>query len=595
MTEAFPAEIWRTSWNHASSRDLKTLSSSCTLFRDLCQPLLFHTLSYVGPFFEEIAPANPKKTVERMERSRDRLLSIASSARIPPMIRRWSFHCPTGMRAVDTARMIGQFPAMKRVLDLSRIINTEFSSTIGVYINLSELTITGFRFSPDFCQTLASLPKLTMMHLTDCDVVCPASSSGGIPLEEFICSYEQLEWEDDIPECYNLVATSRLKQLEIVDPVPGRAFLTVFAASGPLPRLVRLNLCLGHESKDVFYRFLDCCPELKCIELEVPPTFGGVTLPETSIPVLCSFTGPVEIAGIFAGGRPVRSFKFHRWSGQHDEPVDTAVVLQTLLQISSSSATIEELYLPFISLDSNPLRFIAENFPKLKRLLFFLQDTRTIPSEDGEEVEDDWETVDGPSETDSDDEIIDVDEDDEHDSMNSTGWMPFNEFRKLLNMSGQDLEEMMFKPQDGDEPLLDDYDDNGSECSDTSASVDWPEDEVAVSQKVYEDLKPDSFEDFMLALANDSIPLPRNIRVLCIGQLPMQIPRARNEKSMPDADISAVVEKLGARYPGLNKKFEVVVGFQPRAWKRKGGDWKQPKPEQPMSSHPLHRLIGSLQ
>jgi hypothetical protein len=169
-------------------------------------------------------------------------------------------------------------------------------------------------------------------------------------------------------------------------------------------------------------------------------------------------------------------------------------VLQTLLQISSSSATIEEIYLPFISLDSNPLRFIAENFPKLKRLLFFLQDTKAIPSEDGEEVEDDWETVGGPSETDSDDEIIDVGEDDEHDSMNSTGWMPFNEFRKLLNMSGQDLEEMMFKPQDGDEPLLDDYDDNGSECSDTSASVDWPEDEVAVSQKVYEDLKPDSFE-----------------------------------------------------------------------------------------------------
>jgi hypothetical protein len=69
----------------------------------------------------------------------------------------------------------------------------------------------------------------------------------------------------------------------------------------------------------------------------------------------------------------------------------------------------------------------------------------------------------------------------------------------------------------------------------------------------------------MLALAKDSIPLPRNIRVLCIGQLPMQIPRARNEKSMPDADISAVVENLGARYPGLNKVTWISFKFSIRS------------------------------
>ncbi|KAJ7044706.1 hypothetical protein C8F04DRAFT_1389025 [Mycena alexandri] len=46
---------------------------------------------------------------------------------------------------------------------MTHAIHAEFTSTIGMFRNLSELTIRGYSFHPDFCRTLASLPKLAAM------------------------------------------------------------------------------------------------------------------------------------------------------------------------------------------------------------------------------------------------------------------------------------------------------------------------------------------------------------------------------------------------------------------------------------------------
>ncbi|KAJ6466694.1 hypothetical protein C8R47DRAFT_35847 [Mycena vitilis] len=584
LPQPFPTEVWRTSWNNATPRELKALSASCRLFRNICQPLLFRSLSYIGPFFDEFDPRNPQRAVEKLKRSRVRLLSIVSSPHIPSMVQSWSFHSPTDMIELDTAALIRDYPAVNQVLALSLEINFYFSSTIGAYTNLSELRLTEFQCSPEFCGTLASLPRLTVMQLTDCDVICPFSS-GSVALTALSCfAYKESRgWRDNLPERYHLVSTSRLEQVELFNPVEARAFLTLFAASGPLPRLVHLNVCLDLGAKDVFYRFIDCCPELMCILLEAPAGFGGVTLPETSVPTLHSFTGRIEIAGVFAGGRPVHDFKI-REGGEDEGPVDAKLVWQGLFDISKSGDTVEDLTLPFISLDSSPMRLVSDPalFPKLKRLALFLQDTR--PSADDDESVGDWETVGGSSEG-SADEVIDVDEDDGYRSDQSTGWMPARMFNHLLRNQGENPEATS---EDDDEEH------SGHECSDcesdTSTSTDGSESElgdVVANPKTYEDLKLSSFQDFISSLANDSIPLPRNIRTFCIGQ----IPRCSRDKSMTDADITTVIEKLGARYPGLKK---VVVGIVPRAWKRKGGVWKTPKP-QPQTGHPFgHIIIGSF-
>ncbi|KAF8213908.1 hypothetical protein K438DRAFT_1802511 [Mycena galopus ATCC 62051] len=580
MANAFPTEVWRMSWSYASSKDLTALSSSCQLFRDICQPLLFQNLSYLGPFLEEINPTKPQKVVETMKHSRDRLLSISSHPKIPSMVQYWTFHVPTGSLLFEPSAMIYRYPAMKQVFDLTRAISAEFRSSIGVYTNLSRLTITGFQFTPDFCQTITSLP-LTSIDLTDCDVDCPVPF-GGIALEAFNYAYNGLEWRDDMTEHYNLVSGSELKALELETPVPARVFLTVFVALGPLPQLTYIYVSLGYDAKDVFYRFLDCSPALKCIQMEAPPTFGDAILPETSIPVLHSFAGPIEIAGVFSGGRPVQSFKVHPSFGTHDElaekePVDPEVVQQFLLQISTSSATIEDISLPWVSLNSTPLRFIAENFPKLKHLQFFVRDVASEDPQSDEESEEHWETPGGSSVT-GDDEIIDVGENDAEHSLDDG---MFSSLRKLLSLSGQDLEEARRVYNEHH------CDDCASESSDSSQSIDWHEDE-AVAHRTYEDIKPESVEHFMAALGNDLIALPRSIQVLSIGLVAKTYSPSSKEESLPDAEISSVVEKLGARYPVLRK---VVFGYRPRAWTRKpGGIWKPPKPERPEPSHPMQRL-----
>jgi hypothetical protein len=62
-------------------------------------------------------------------------------------------------------------------------------------------------------------------------------------------------------------------------------------------------------------------------------------------------------------------------------------------------------------------------------------------------------------------------------------------------------------------------------------------------------------QDFMSALANDLLPLPRNIRTLSISLI-----LAQGSKES-DTGISSVVEKLGARYPGLRKVIRVRFEF----------------------------------
>ncbi|KAJ6572592.1 hypothetical protein B0H10DRAFT_2106689 [Mycena sp. CBHHK59/15] len=571
----FPTEVWRMSWSHAPTPELKSLSSSCRLFRDICQPLLFQTLSFVGPFPEEMVPRSRKALTKRLERSEQRLISLASDPRIASMVHAWSYHCSP---AIDLSQEeTTKLPALTRLVELSRAINARFSSTIGAYINLSRLLITGIDLSPEFCKRLASMSKLSVMHMIDCDITCPASSGG-----------PDMEWKDDTVERYNLVSPRKLVQLDLMEEVPARVFLSVFALAGPIPHLVTVGLRLSHEAKDVFFAFLDCCPALTCLTIDAPASFTGVTLPASTVPVLASFQGPMELIGVFAAGRPIRRAKLDFFSDEHDHDhdvhADKAVVQEGLLQLSKSSATVEDITLPLISPKWSVLFMVSELFPKLKKLMLFLRDVGVPWSAESDDSQGsdsgDWETVDGSDEG-EDGEDIETDNDGDgeltaDDGLGLPG--PFDIFRGLLNMTAQDMDQARQALEMGDADVghgshdcddCDDCDGGNSECSDTSAFIVWPDE---VLTRTYEDLSLDSFMDVMLSLGNDTTPLPRNIRHLAIGQMHETL----DVKAMSDADVSAIVEKLGARYPGLR---QVVVGKSPRAWKRRRGVWKAPRPQ----------------
>ncbi|KAJ7044655.1 hypothetical protein C8F04DRAFT_1069076 [Mycena alexandri] len=582
MTTALPTEVWRMAWIHASSGDLKSLSSSCRLFCDISQPLLFRTLTYVGAsdFIEPITSRNITPTLEKLRRNQSRLRSLASSPRLALMVQSWSFHSsPEILYNIPDVPFMEKFP---QVVKLSRAINANFGSTLGVFANLSNLSFTGFDLTPEFCQTLASLPRLKEMSLVLCDIHCP-DLNGGLPLEDFSFSNPELEWTDAIVERHNLVSTSRLKQLHLVDPLVGRVFLTLFTTSGPLPRLVALHLSLGDEAKDIFYKFLDCCPALEHLDLDAPVTFSGVNLPDTTIPALRSFAGPIEIAGIFAGGRPVRSFDLdYAGEGGEEYPsIENSVVQAVLLQISTSSATLEDLKLPLLPFDTSNFRVLSDLFPKLKRLVFFLRDTGAPPEaaiDLDEAVTWDMIIADVLGEA-SDDHGVDDEGTDHLDQ----DWIPLT-VSSLLAAQHQE----MLSGGNATERRCEDCDNNSaSGYSDGAASLEGPEVEVDAYQgKTYEDLKLDSLKDFMRSLANDTTPLPRNIRHLGIALVP-----SAGGAAMPDADVSPVVEELGALYPALRK---VMFGYSPRAWKRKDGVWENPKPEDAMGFLPFRIMRGNL-
>ncbi|KAJ7733996.1 hypothetical protein DFH07DRAFT_780423 [Mycena maculata] len=448
-TTPIPTEIWCMTWQQAGSPELKSLASSCCLVHDICPPLLFQNLT----FSRFLVPMWGDKAVQQMEGAWDRMLPIVSNPHIPAMVHNWGFVAfpesfPDFKSLFDDP--MNHFPqpdTLKQTGEIVLTINAHFWSTIGLYTNLRRLEILGLEFTPKFCQALACLPKLSVMYLIECDITCPASA-GGVALEKFTCAHPELEWEDDMAEKCHLVSTSKLTTLTLEDPIPARVFLSVFVASGPLPHLITLTVCLDDESdtKAPFYTFLDYCPALRDLDMDIPATYAGIPLPETTIPMLCAFRGRIEIAGAFAAGRPMPRMKIDHIQDtlNDDGPMDRSIIEETLLQILASSTTMEDLALPFIPMHSSVLRLTSELFPKLKRLVFFLQNTGALQTDDGrshlESDKEDQETADGSAN--GVDEVIDVEPDNTHGGpilMGEDGIM-HNMFQNMLAMSSHDMD-----------------------------------------------------------------------------------------------------------------------------------------------------------
>ncbi|KAJ7081103.1 hypothetical protein C8R43DRAFT_1143021 [Mycena crocata] len=558
---SFPPEIWERAWRHASAEDLQNLSPSCRLFNTICHPLLFEKLKYTGPDLPDIittrSPATANTMLKKLEHKRERLLSISSSSHIAVTVRSWTFKASALITTLreEEPNLPDLDSHLKLIIDVCHAIESDFRSTIGSYTHLSTLDVTGFNFSPEFCQTLTSLPNLSIMDIRECEITCPASA-GGLTLKEFSyeCYTPLWKWDQKVHE-YHLVSPSNLEKLEIMDPEPAKEFL--------------------NEAQDLLYRFLHCCPALKDIELDTPTDFAdGVVLASTSIPLLCSFVGRMEVASTLAPGRPIQKIYLNhaQRDGEYDEPVAKTTMQEVLLQLSKSTAVLKELTLPLIPLDSSVLCLIAQLFPKLEHLAFFLQNANDDDDDPNEDI----------------DELLDVHFDNEsaHPGNGDGDWILFT------SLSGNILPSNLFALSSKESHQCDEDSDccNGepgedctSEYSDSTAylsdleSIPISEDTTA-DPTAYKDFQLNSYKNFMLSLGDDFIPLPLNIRFLAIRQAPGN----HTKDHMSDADIVTVVEKLSARYMRLS---HIVAGEKQQAWKRRGGVWKAQKHTHPCTHH----------
>ncbi|KAJ7081110.1 hypothetical protein C8R43DRAFT_1245183 [Mycena crocata] len=269
-----------------------------TAMSSLVTMVLFLVLPDTFWFFLGLAPS-----------SKLYMNSMLATSHIAVTVRSWTFKASALITTLreEEPNLPDLDSHLKLIIDVCHAIESDFRSTIGSYTHLSTLDVTGFNFSPEFCQTLTSLPNLSIMDIRECEITCPASA-GGLTLKEFSyeCYTPLWKWDQKVHE-YHLVSPSNLEKLEIMDPEPAKEFLSVFVAAGPAPHLVSLTLSLGNEAQDLLYRFLHCCPALKDIELDTPTDFAdGVVLASTSIPLLCSFVGRMEVASTLAPGRPIQ-------------------------------------------------------------------------------------------------------------------------------------------------------------------------------------------------------------------------------------------------------------------------------------------------
>ncbi|KAJ7077364.1 hypothetical protein C8R43DRAFT_1143542 [Mycena crocata] len=562
---SFPPEIWERAWRHASPEDLQNISSSCRLFHQISRSLLFEKLNHTGPDLPDLittrCPATANTMLKKMEHKRERLLSIASRTHIAVTVRSWTFKASALITTLreEEPNLPGLDPTLKLIIDICYAIESDFRSTIGSYTHLSTLVVTGFNFSPEFCQTLTSLPNLSIM-------------------DEFSyeCYTPLWKWDQKVHE-YHLVSPSNLEKLKIMDPEPAKEFLSVFVAAGPAPHLVSLTLSLGNEAQDLLYRFLHCCPALKDIELDTPTDFADdVVLASTSIPLLCSFVGRMEVARTLAPGRPIQKLYLNhaQRDEEYDEPVAKTTMQEVLVQLSKSTAVVKELTLPLIPLDSSVLCLIAQLFPKLEHLAFFLQNANDDDDDSNGDI----------------DEVQDIQFDNEsaHPGNGDGDWIPFTLLSGNIalpsNLFALSSKESHQCDEDSDCCNGEPGEDWTSEYSDSTAYLSDLEgipnsEDTTADRTAYKDFELISYKNFMLSLGDDFIPLPLNIRFLAIRQAPGNY----TKDHMSDADIVTVVEKLSARYMRLS---HIVAGEKQQTWKRRGGVWKAQK-----HTHPCTRYL----
>ncbi|KAJ7639204.1 hypothetical protein FB45DRAFT_1134418 [Roridomyces roridus] len=611
-----PTEVWRISWQNASSKDLKSLAESCRLFRDICQPFLFRNLTLLTPTTPELALSTKghEKIKAHLTRIRERLSGIAFSVHLAPMVNSCVYGT-VGSEAVTHNLRTGSEDSKEEVIALLDALDKLFNDLIGAFINLTTLIIDGFPLKDEFCARLKTLPRLHHVHLNAC---VPSCSSSDLEIKDFSIDMLYMDWHDNLPEGYHILSPAKLETVSLRAPIAARALLSVFVGnSAPFPRLVSLAIPVENDQRELFYQFLELCPELLSLNLDVPHAFAsGVVVPPTSIPLLQDFRGPSDMIAMIVPGRPIKKLTIDlseppdlddTFTGMR-RPMAQELLDEVLLQASKSSATLVDLCLPIVPLNSGFLRLVSELFPKLKRLLFFLQnnaftmeghsnqdETGQVMDIHDDDEDEDWQPFDA-SAGDGDQEGGEdgPGEGDEDDGGPMPG--PFTMQPQLINplapippgtvgvlgfgfnigtVTEEQLEQVHeaflaaeAKLEEEEEDRVCDVDASSvySNASDTEY-----DDEPA---QLHEDIELESYNHFLISLANGAIPLPRRIRRLEIGHNPL----CAQEKPMPDADISSAVENLGLLYPKLTT---VRAGQTPRSWKRNAGDgsWKAPQPE----------------
>ncbi|KAJ7779762.1 hypothetical protein B0H16DRAFT_1878434 [Mycena metata] len=275
-----PVEVWLRCLTLCSVPQLRRISLLCWFFRTLSLPLLLRHQSFDALALQrKVTEDNWVDRVRHLHRMAVRLNKLAG-APYAPLIHSWD---ATFMRR--SHRMKSRYRSIQNIhlfQQMDERMCATFSTTLGLYRNLTSIHVDGFAIDIEFRDTVLSLPKLREIRLSNCDI-SPSYSDAPPPM----VSFENLRKLD-----INLDDPSALIQ----------GFGVIL-----FPNLVHLSMRIIREDDTVF-NFLPRCPRLESFAVKgFSRTSPLPSLAHDTIPVLGTITGPLSLIKAFAPGRPIEA------------------------------------------------------------------------------------------------------------------------------------------------------------------------------------------------------------------------------------------------------------------------------------------------
>ncbi|KAF8967311.1 hypothetical protein BDZ97DRAFT_1804452 [Flammula alnicola] len=368
---SIPVEIWEHCWTYLntpeSTTDLNSLSLTNLLFRDICQPILFHNF-YCDPRREVFGLVKGRQAwFDEIARLENRLKWFLANPRFIKFVRVLVFFGVLGPRD----------PWGDPIY--TSLFST-FKSSIGSFINVQEIRLQNIEIDQRILREMAWLPSLRKVGLQNvqallCHAVFPLVKVEHLMIDTGRSAESQVD-----EHSYNLFSAERLQRLSINSIQYCAPILSQLSGSH---HLVKLAICLTVSTLPVIFSFLEMCPRLEFFKVinnprHFYPAFPH--LPSSAMPLLRSYFGPGTLAAYIAPGRPLSAFTIcGEWYNAKNWVTRGIPVMARFLD---TSVPVCKLSLPLLPMQADILERIVEDFPQLIHLSLAMKDHPPPAAED---------------------------------------------------------------------------------------------------------------------------------------------------------------------------------------------------------------------
>ncbi|KAJ6530790.1 hypothetical protein DFH09DRAFT_1183878 [Mycena vulgaris] len=346
-----PVEVWLACWTLCSRQQLRRLSLVCRLFRSISLSLIFRSQSFdVAALRLELGRDNWMDQVRHLHRT---------ASPYAPFVRSWKVAFMNG----PVSRYHPDIQNIHLFYTISDRVASTFSTTLGLYQNLSALDIQRFTIDTAFRTTLLSLSRLESLTLSDCDIT---ARDGFLRLGRLKMISRKVPEASEEP--LQMASPDTIRTLSLYWSSE-MALLSTGFGHAKLPHLVHLSIdVLRDVDVAPLFRFLERCPQLESLTITSVP--GQSALPDVHrdiIPPLRTLAGPPEFIQLFAPNHPVGGVTILNGGANLND------LMRVCMDISRSPHPLHSLALPSITPTLEFLVGITRLFPELKELTILVE------------------------------------------------------------------------------------------------------------------------------------------------------------------------------------------------------------------------------